>query len=85
MYMALSEREIRIRTNRSATVMTRQSTKIAIGYLSSWAIDSYNEVLICDDFAEDSFIAHYDNTKTGGKYTIGAIYHKETDTYSFHS
>jgi hypothetical protein len=56
----------------------------ALGYLTSWALDAYDEVNIFPDGLHD-LIAVYTRTGTESKYVIGAIFDKQTGKYSFHS
>lgn len=66
-----------------------QEVAKAIGYLSLWAYDAYDEVTITPDFgnADDvkfpDMVAYYKNTVTMATYVIGAIF--SNDTYTFHS
>jgi len=83
-------RKIEITLNSELPVL--QSTLYtAIGYLSMWSITSENKnlVRIYSDGAGVDLIAHYYFLDSEGKaahtYTIGAIYNKETQKYSFHS
>jgi len=57
----------------------------AITYLTHWAWDSYDMVSIYADGAKGDLIANYMNSETKRKYTIGAIYNKQTGKFSFHS
>ena len=57
----------------------------AIGYLSSWAVDTYPECEIFVDRPATSLdlLAVYKNPKKGQQYVIGAVWH---DThYGYHS
>lgn len=69
-----------------------KETLNAIGYLSMWALNSYNEVRIGEDAHPGSnvarmpnLIALYLNSPTNSRYTIGAIVDERTGVYSFHS
>ena len=61
----------------------------AIGYLSTWAFNGYDKVMIVKDHGDDDdpkfpdMIAYYENTVTGQHYVIGAIF--SGNAYSFHS
>ena len=67
--------------------------KAAIGYLSSWAMTSYNRCQLsiqmgkADDDVE--FVAFYQQMGEDGKqlrkYVIGGIWHEATREFSFHS
>ncbi len=64
----------------------------AIGYLSMWAFDMYDKVVIYRDHGNDEggdkypdLIAYYQNTTTWSKYVIGAVWNESTQQYSFHS
>jgi hypothetical protein len=61
--------------------------KIALGYLCSWCIDTYDQVIIWHDlgFHRMNLLANYISHLTGNKYTICAVWQSETETYSFHS
>jgi hypothetical protein len=64
----------------------QNSSKVnAIGCLASWAMPSFDKVDIYRDGREQDMIAHYLNTTTNRGYTIGAIYDKSDNSYSFHS
>lgn len=55
----------------------------AIGYLSTWAADGYNDVNIFRDGAEDLVAVYTDSNNANAKYVIGAVWHG--DHYGFHS
>ena len=54
----------------------------AIGRLSGWAYAGYDTVDIYLDGKTD-FVAHYSDTDSDRKYTIGAVWRE--DGYTFHS
>jgi len=56
----------------------------ALGYLTSWALDAYDEVNIFPDGSND-LIAVYTQSGTENKYVIGAVMDPQTGKYSFHS
>lgn len=57
----------------------------AIGYLSTWAGDTYAECEIYLDRASDpaDLLAVYKDGATGKQYVIGAVWHD--DHYGYHS
>ena len=55
----------------------------AIAYLSTWALDSYEEVSIYRDREVTDMIAVYSNPDNERRYVIGAVWHE--DHYGFHS
>lgn len=60
----------------------------ALGYMSTWCNNSYPFVDIYPDKScgENSFVACYRNEPHGDcLYCMGAVWDKDTDTYSFHS
>jgi hypothetical protein len=61
----------------------------AVGYLSTWSIDGYPFVRIMLDARNREFIATYWSAQPQeGKrpdYVIGAIWHDDTEHFSFHS
>lgn len=74
-------RTITLRLNGIET--NRQSVQKALGYLTTWALTSYNKVLIFN--TGNDFNASYTNETTGMNYFIAGIYDTDTDSYSFHS
>lgn len=57
----------------------------AIGRLATWSLDNYDIVTISDDGTTCDLLAHYTSSEHSGKYVIGAIYHLDSNNYSFHS
>lgn len=66
----------------------------AIGYLSTWCMNSYNRVSISLQFGREvgdaEFVAFYyreddKGVRQPGQYTIGAIWHEDGQRFSFHS
>lgn len=65
-----------------------QSIKIqefwsAIGYLSTWALDSYDTVQLYL-FRDGELVAQYSNHQKGGRYEIHGL-PSDDGTYHFHS
>lgn len=56
----------------------------AIQRLTTWALTEYDTLKICPDGLND-LIAYYDDTATGRKYTIGAIWNEKEKQFTFHS
>lgn len=64
----------------------------ALSFMSFvWGNDHYDKVMLsvdhslCGDDDVPSFIAYYENTKTGSTYTMGAVWDKRKKAYGFHS
>ena len=64
----------------------------ALGYLCTWSMpteggNGYDVLFIGNDsyVGENGLIAYYQDTKTGRSYTIGAVWRKDEETYSYHS
>lgn len=79
-----------VKINFDKIPMNKQ-TMLAIGYLSGWASQLYDKVLIYatrldeDHLSLPDLIANYEKTGTNQRYTIGAVGDAKTNTYSFHS
>ena len=57
----------------------------AIGYLSLWGIPSYPVADIYHDGDRDFLGVYTDPARPDRQYVIGAIWHDDTKTFSFHS
>jgi hypothetical protein len=67
----------------SARISSWEKLWHAIGYLSTWSMDSYPYVKIFRDGKESDLVAVYHNAEGDRKYVIGAVWH--IDNYGFHS
>lgn len=68
-----------------ANVRGLAALDLAIGYLSTGALDSYDSVNIYGDRDPGDLVASYQDANTGNHYVIGAIWHPTEGRYSFHS
>jgi len=57
----------------------------ALGYLTSWALDAYDEVNIFPDGSNDLIAVYTDTRRPNIRYVIGAVMDPQTGKYSFHS
>ena len=58
----------------------------AIGRLALWGLPSYPHVDIYRDREKTDFIAVYREHEQGtAQFTLGAVWHKESERYGYHS
>lgn len=62
-----------------------RDAQAAINYLTLWAIPSYPVVDIYHDGDRDFLAVYSDPQDAKQKYVIGAIWHDDTKSFSFHS
>lgn len=72
--------------------VNRQALFTAIGYLSTWCMNTYNHVNIYTDRScgPGSIVGWFYNEneekiRGPNQYVMGAVYNTETETYSYHS
>lgn len=56
-----------------------------LGRLCNWNIDGFDQVDIYPDRKKGDLTAVYTSSTNDNKYVIGAFWHDDTCTYSFHS
>ncbi len=70
---------------RTIKMNLKDYTKEAIGYLTTWCIDSYDTLELWNEFGSKNICSNYTNSKSDMKYFIMAVWEETTMSYSFHS
>lgn len=72
-----------------ATTMNPKEVWAAVGYLSSWSLNSYDQVAITATNSKSwgvELVAMYTDTTTPGRnYVIGAVWNPDSGRFSYHS
>jgi hypothetical protein len=57
----------------------------ALARLTTWGLGAYDSVRILRDGSDTDLIAVYTGSGGTSRFVLGAVYSKDTGTYSFHS